>query len=171
MEHNLILPPVQIANGEMSRKQITATVNESAKNNSLLPLDHVRFYRELSKGASDAEKIKNANGYTIAQLAIEQAKNEPEYIRAVQEGKKEFLYNGCYYQLRIEESVDLSTRSGEEADTWRANKKKAKEMESQIADLRARLSNVKDAIAGAEKRYIAKHPSCKKTVKQTLVVL
>jgi len=31
MEHNLILNPVQIANGGMSRKQITATVNESAK--------------------------------------------------------------------------------------------------------------------------------------------
>jgi len=125
--------------------------------------------RIKQKEGLDVFLSKDKCAYSLTRYGLRRIRIN--YTRKRRYGKKEFPYNGCYYQLRIEESVDLSTRSGEEADAWRANKKKAEEMESQIADLRARLSNVKDAIAGAEKRYIAKHPSCKKTVKQTLVVL
>ena len=172
MEHNLILDPSAIANGEMSRKEITATVNESAKNNSLLPLDHVRFYRELGKGAADAEKLKNAEGHTITQLAIAQAKKLPEYKRALKEGKKEFMYNGTSFQLREETSVDMAAvASPEEAEVWLAAKAEYDAIEQQIADLRTDQKTFKTAMAAEEEKYLAAHPKCKKTVKQSLVVL
>lgn len=172
MNTELVLNPCSIANGEMSRKEITATVNESAKNNGLLPLDHVRYYRELGKGATDAEKLKNANGLTITQLAIAQAKKLPEYKRAIKEGKKEFLYNGCYYQIREDESVDMSAVPEQnEAQVWLTAKAAFDAIEKQIADLRTDQKTWKTAMEGEEAKYIAAHPKCKKNTKTTLVVL
>ena len=170
--NNLILDPSAIANGEMSRKEITATVNESAKINGLLPMDHVRYYRELGKGATDAEKLKNADGLTITQLAIAQAKKLPEYKRAIKEGKKEFLYNGCYYQIREDESVDMSAvPEQEEAQVWLTAKTAFDAIEKQIADLRTDQKTWKTAMDAEEAKYLAAHPKCKKTTKTTLVVL
>ena len=172
MNTELVLNPCEIANGEMSRKEITATVNESAKNTGLLPLDHVRYYRELGKGATDAEKLKNTNGVTITQLAIAQAKKLPEYKRAIKEGKKESLYNGCYYQIREDESVDMSAvPEQEEAQVWLTAKAAFDAIEKQIADLRTDQNTWKTAMEGEEAKYIAAHPKCKKNIMTTLVVL
>ena len=172
MNTELVLNPSAIANGGMSRKEITATVNESAKNNSLLPLDHVRYYRELGKGAADAEKLKNADGLTITQLAIAQAKKLPEYKRALKEGKKEFLWNGCYYQIREDVSIDMAAvATPEEAEVWLEATAEFDAIEQQIADLRTDQKTFKTAMAAEEEKYLAAHPKCKKTGKQSLVVL
>ena len=172
MEKNLVLDPWAIANGETSRKQITETVNESAKSNWLLPLDHVRFYRELSKGASDAEKLQNNQGLSITDLAIVQAKKLPEYKRALKEGKKEFLYNGCYYQIREDKSVDMAAvATEEEAEVWIKAKAEYEGIEKEIAKLRKDQKIWKTAMDSEEAKYIAEHPKCKKNTKTTLVVL
>jgi len=172
MNTELILNPSAIANGEMSRKQITATVNESAKINGLLPMDHVRYYRELGKGATDAEKLKNADGLTITQLAIAQAKKLPEYKRALKEGKKEFLWNGCYYQIREDVSIDIAAvATPEEAEAWLAAKAEFDAIEQEIANLRTDQKTWKTAMDAEEAKYLAAHPKCKKTTKTTLVVL
>ena len=172
MENNLVLNPCDIANGEMSRKQITATVNESASINGLLPLDQVRYFRELSKGSTDAEKTEDENGKTITELAIAQAKKLQEYKRAIKEDKKEFLYNGCYYQIREDVSVDLgAVAAPEEAEVWLAAKTEFDAIEKEIARLRKDQKPWKAAMASEEEKYIAEHPKCKKNTKTTLVVL
>ena len=160
-----------IANGTMGKAQVKDTLIEQVQNNHLLPLSALRFLRTMGKASSEAEKVKDADKLTIADKAVLQAESLPELQKALTAGNKEFVWNGCRYQFREEESVDLSTRSGEEADTWRENKKKAEYLESQIADLRTKLSDAKGAMSGAEGRYIAKHPTCKRTVKRSIVVL
>ena len=160
-----------IANGTMGKAQVKDTLIEQVQTNHLLPLSALRFLRTMAKASGEAEKVKDDDKLTIADKAVIQAESLPELKKDLEEGSKEFIWNGCRYQFREEESVDLTTRSGEEADTWRVNKKKAEALESQIADLRTKLSDAKGAMAGAEERYIAKHPTCKKTVKRSIVVL
>lgn len=176
MNTELVLNPCEIANGEMNKSQLKDVLVEKAQVNNLLPLDELRFMRILSKASDNAASRKvgvDAEGKPVmlTDLAVEQAIQLPQLIDALAEDKKEFIYNGCRYQFREEVSADLSTRSGEEAETWKENKKKAEDLESQIADLRTKLSDAKGAMAGAEERYIAKHPTCKKTVKRSIVVL
>lgn len=160
-----------IANGTMGKAQLKDTLIEQVQTNHLLPLSALRFLRTIGKASAEAEKVKDDDKLTIADKAVIQAESLPELQKALEEGCKEFIWNGCRYQFREEESVDLSTRSGEEANTWRENKEKVEDYESQIADLRTKLSDAKGAMAGAEERYIAKHPTCKKTVKRSIVVL
>ena len=160
-----------IANGTMGKSQVKDTLIEQVQTNHLLPLSALRFLRTMGKAAGEAEKVKDADKLTIADKAVIQAESLPELKKALEEGSKEFIWNGCRYQFREEESVDLTTRCGEEAETWKENKKKAEDLESKIADMRTKLSDAKGAMAGAEERYIAKHPTCKKTVKRSIVVL
>lgn len=160
-----------IANGTMGKAQVTDTLLELVQANHLLPLDALRFLRTISKASGDAEKTHDADKLTIAEKAVIQAEALPELQKSLAEGSKEFLYNGCRYQYREEESVDLNTRSGEDADTWREQRLIVAELESKMADLRMKLNNAKDAMAGAEERYIAKHPTCKRTTKRSIVVL
>ena len=163
--------PCSVANGTTSKQDVKDTLIEQVQTNHLLPLSALRFLRTMGKAAGEAEKVKDDDKLTIADKALIQAEGLPELKKALDEGSKEFIWNGCRYQFREEESVDLTTRSGEEAETWKENKKKAEDYESQIADLRTKLSDAKGAMAGAETRYIAKHPGCKKTVKKSIVVL
>lgn len=160
-----------IANGTMGKAQVKDTLIEQVQTHHLQPLSALRFLRTIGKASGEAEKVKDDDKLTIADKAVIQAESLPELQKALDEGSKEFIWNGGRYQFREEESVDLTTRSGEEAETWRENKKKAEALESQIADLRTKLSDAKGAMSGAEERYIAKHPGCKKTVKRSIVVL
>ena len=172
MNTELVLNPCEIANGETSRNDIKTSINDSAKANGLTAIDQVRFYRELSKGSSEAEKIEDEKGNTITDLAVAQAKKLPEYKRALKEGKKEFLWNGCYYQIREDMSVDMAAvATPEEAEVWLAAKEEYDAIEKEIAKLRKDQKPWKAAMDAEEEKYIAEHPKCKSKKKPTLVCL
>lgn len=175
MEQNFILNPADVANGSIMRSEITEQFTESAKLNGLLPLDKLRFFRETSKAATDAEKVKeDKKSPSLMDLAIKQAKSLKEFKQAMRNGSKEFPYNGCTYQYREEVTVDLSDCEGEYADAWREQVEKLKELETEMETLRNKQKAVKSAKESAEKNYQNENPECtkmKKTIKPSLVVL
>lgn len=175
MEQNFILNPADVANGSIMRSAITEQFTESAKLNGLLPLDKLRFFRETSKAATDAEKVKeDKKSPSLMDLAIKQAKSLKEFKQAMRNGSKEFPYNGCTYQYREEVTVDLSDCEGEYADAWREQVEKLKELETEMETLRNKQKAVKSAKESAEKNYQNENPECtkmKKTIKPSLVVL
>lgn len=175
MEQNFILNPADVANGSIMRSEITEQFTESAKLNGLLPLDKLRFFRETSKAATDAEKVKeDKKSPSLMDLAIKQAKSLKEFKQAMRNGSKEFPYNGCTYQYREEVTVDLSDCEGEYADAWREQVEKLKELETEMETLRNKQKAVKSAKESAEKNYQNENPECtkmKKTIKSSLVVL
>ena len=175
MEKNFILNPADVANGSIMRSEITEQFTESAKLNGLLPLDKLRFFRETSKAATDAEKVKeDKKSPSLMDLAIKQAKSLKEFKQAMRNGSKEFPYNGCTYQYREEVTVDLSDCEGEYADAWREQVEKLKELETEMETLRNKQKAVKSAKESAEKNYQNENPECtklKKTIKPSLVVL
>lgn len=175
MEQNFILNPAEIANGSIMRSAITEQFTESAKQNGLLPLDKLRFFRETSKAATDAEKVKeDKKSPSLMELALKQAKALKEFKQAMRNGSKEFPYNGCTYQYREEVTVDLSDCEGEYADAWREQVEKLKELETEMETLRNKQKAAKSAKESAEKNYQNENPECtkmKKTTKPTLVVL
>ena len=175
MNTEFILNPADVANGSIMRSEITEQFTESAKLNGLLPLDKLRFFRETSKAATDAEKVKeDKKSPSLMDLAIKQAKSLKEFKQAMRNGLKEFPYNGCTYQYREEVTVDLSDCEGEYADAWREQVEKLKELETEMETLRNKQKAVKSAKESAEKNYQNENPECtkiKKTTKPTLVVL
>ena len=175
MEKNFILNPAEVANGSIMRSEITEQFTESANQNGLLPLDKLRFYRETSKAATDAEKVKeDKKSPSLMELAIKQAKSLKEFKLAMKNGSKEFPYNGCTYQYREEVTIDLSDCEGEYADAWKEQVEKLKELETEMETLRNKQKAAKSAKESAEKNYQNENPECtkmKKTTKPSIVVL
>lgn len=178
MNENFIINPAEIANGSITRSAITEQLTESAKLNGLLPLDKLRFYRETSKAATDAEKVKenpeDKKCPTLMELALKQAKSLKEFKQAMRNGSKEFPYNGCAYQYREEVTIDLSDCEGEYADAWKEQVEKLKELETEMETLRNKQKAAKSAKESAEKNYQNENPDCpnmKKTVKPSIVVM
>ena len=178
MEKNLILNPAEIANGSIMRSAITEQFTESAKQNGLLPLDKLRFFRETSKAATDAEKVKDnpedKKCPTLMELALKQAKSLKEFKQAMRNGSKEFPYNGCTYQYREEVTIDLSDCEGEYAEAWKELVEKLKELETEMETLRNKQKAAKSLKESAEKNYQNENPECDKvkiTKKPSIVVL
>lgn len=172
----LNINPYSIVDGTLNKSQLKDMLVEQATVNKFEPMEELRFHRTISKAADNAASRKmgedeNGEPILLADLAVEQALTLPELRKALDDDKKEFTYKGCRYQYREEESVDLSTRSGEEAEEWKENRLLVADYEAQIAGLRTKIATAKKAMEGAETRYIAKHPTCKKTVKRSIVVL
>ena len=178
MEQNFILNPAEVANGSIMRSEITEQFTESANLNGLLPLDKLRFFRETSKAAAEAEKVKldpeNKKSPTIANLAIKQAKSLKEFKTAMRNGSKEFSYNGCTYQYREEVTIDLSDCEGELAEDWQLQKSVVEDIDRHIVALRNEQKVAKLAMEADGKNYLAANPECKDvkvTTKSSLVVL
>ena len=144
MEQNFIINPAEVANGTVTRKEITSQVHESATNSGLTALDELRYVRELSKGASDVEKIKDEETkMTLPKRALAQAEALPQLQEALAQDKKEFLYNGCWYQYKTEIKHDLSKETGKYAKAWQKKKAQFDDMATQIADLKAQQETIK----------------------------
>ena len=175
MEQNFILNPADVANGSIMRSAITEQFTESAKQNGLLPLDKLRFYRETSKAATDAEKVKeDKKSPSLMELALKQAKSLKEFKQAMRNGSKEFPYNGCTYQYREEVTIDLSKCEGAYAEDWQLQQSVIEDIDKQIAALRNEQKAAKSAMEADGKNYLAENPDCKKvkvTTKTSLVVL
>ena len=172
---NLILDPCAIANGTTSRNDIKTSINDIAVVNGLLPLDKLRFVRQLSKAATEVESIKDdATKLTLPKLALKQAKTLASFKKAIKEGKKEFMFNGTMYQYREDITIDLSECQGEEAEKWLAKKAELAEKEQKIADLREDIKDIKSTMEACENKYVANNPNCDKvqiTIKPSIVVL
>ena len=178
MEQNFILNPADVANGSIMRSAITEQFTECANQNGLLPLDKLRFFRETSKAAAEAEKVKldpeNKKSPTVADLALKQAKSLKEFKTAMRNGSKEFTYNGCTYQYREEVTIDLSECEGELAEDWQLQKSVIDDIDKQITNLRTERNLAKTAMETDGKNYLAENPECDKvkvTKKPSLVVL
>ena len=178
MEQIFILNPADVANGSITRSAITEQFTESAKLNGLLPLDKLRFYRETSKAATDAEKVKenpeDKKCPTLMDQALKQAKALKEFKQAMRNGSKEFPYNGCTYQYREEVTIDLSKCEGPYAEDWQLQQSVIEEIDKQIAALRNEQKAAKSAMEADGKNYLAENPECtkmKKTVKPSIVVM
>ena len=176
--NNFILNPASIANGSITRSAITEQFTESAKQNGLLPLDKLRFYRETSKAATDAEKVKenpeDKKCPTLMELALKQAKSLKEFKQAMRNGSKEFPYNGCTYQYREEVTIDLSKCEGPYAEDWQLQQSVIENIDRQIAALRNEQKAAKSAMEADGKNYLSENPECDKvkvTKKPSLVVL
>ena len=178
MNTNFILNPAEVANGTIKRAEMTAQFTESANQNGLLPLDKLRFFRETSKAAAEAEKVKldpeSKKSPTVADLALKQAKSLKEFKTAMRNGSKEFPYNGCTYQYREEVTIDLSDCEGEYAEDWQLQKSVIDDIDRQIASLRNERNLAKTAMEADGKNYLAENPECDKvkiTKKPSIVVL
>ena len=178
MNTNFILNPAEIANGSIMRSEITEQFTECANQNGLLPLDKLRFFRETSKAAAEAEKVKldpeNKKSPTIADLALKQAKSLKEFKAAMRNGSKEFPYNGCTYQYREEVTIDLSDCEGELAEDWQLQKSVIEDIDRQIVALRNEQKVAKSAMEADGKNYLSANPECDKvkiTKKPSIVVL
>ena len=175
MEQNFILNPADVANGSITRSAITELFTNSAKQNGLLPLDKLRFFRETSKAATDAEKVKeDKKSPSLMELALKQAKSLKEFKQAMRNGSKEFPYNGCTYQYREEVTIDLSKCEGPYAEDWQLQQSVIEDIDRQIAALRNEQKAAKSAMEADGKNYLSENPDCKKvkvTTKTSLVVL
>ena len=178
MEQNFILNPAEVAKGSILRSSITELFTECANQNGLLPLDKLRFYRETSKAATDAEKVKekpeDKKCPSLMDLALKQAKSLKEFKLAMRNGSKEFPYNGCTYQYREEVMIDLSECDGELAEDWQLQKCAIEDIDKQITALRNEQKAAKSAMEADGKNYLAENPDCKNvkiTTKPSIVVL
>ena len=175
MEQNFIINPAEVANGSITRSAITELFTNSAKQNGLLPLDKLRFYRTLEKAAAEAAKaIDEKYGAPITEVAVEHAASLPQLHEALAEGKKEFVYNGCTYQYKEDSTIDLSDYNrfkGEDAVDWRKQKAKLAEINVDMSNLRSDQKRVKAAMSADEAKYIAKHPDCPREVTHSIAVL
>lgn len=175
MEKNFILNPASIANGSITRSAITELFTNSAKQNGLLPLDKLRFFRETSKAATDAEKVKeDKKSPSLMELALKQAKSLKEFKQAMRNGSKEFPYNGCTYQYREEVTIDLSKCEGPYAEDWQLQQSVIEDIDRQIASLRNEQKAAKSAMEADGKNYLSENPECDKvkiTKKPSIVVL
>ena len=175
--NNFILNPAEVANGTIKRAEMTAQFTQSADENGLLPLDKLRFFRETSKAAAEAEKVKldpeNKKSPTVADLALKQAKSLKEFKTAMRNGTKEFTYNGCTYQYREEVTIDLSECEGELAEDWQLQKSVIEDIDRQIASLRNEQKVAKSAMEADGKNFLSANPECKNvkvTTKPSIVV-
>lgn len=178
MEQNFIINPADVVNGSITRSAITEQFTESAKQNGLLPLDKLRFYRETSKAAIDAEKVKenpkDKKCPTLMEQALKQAKALKEFKQAMRNGSKEFLYNGCTYLYREEVTIDLSKCEGPYAEDWQLQQSVIEDIDRQIASLRNEQKAAKSAMEADGKNYLSENPECDKvkvTKKHSIVVL
>lgn len=178
MDTNFILNPAEVANGSIMRSEITEQFTESANANGLLPLDKLRFFRETSKAAAEAEKVKldpeNKKSPTVVDLALKQAKSLKAFKTAMKNGSKEFPYNGCTYQYREEVTIDLSKCEGKYAEDWQLQQSVIEDIDRQIASLRNERAAAKSAMEADGSNYLAENPDCKDvkvTMKPSLVVL
>jgi len=117
-----------IANGTMSRQQITQAIYDSIID-QFEPLEQLAILRELAKAAEDVEGMtvyeEGGQNHTIADMAlseaVEELSNIPESERT-ENGGGIFLYNGRMYKLSIRHEYDFSDASrykGPYAADWR----------------------------------------------------
>lgn len=135
--------PCSVANGTATKQDVKDTLIEQVQTNHLLPLDALRFLRTMAKASGEAEKVKDDDKLTIADKALIQAEGLPELQKALSEGRKEFIWNGCSYQYKTEIKNDLSDESGQYAQDWKRKKKQVDELADQIADLKSKQDKLK----------------------------
>jgi hypothetical protein len=163
MNYDLVLNPLQIGNGMITRSEIVEMIISAGKNNQLDPLETLRFYREIEKAAGEAVKaIDPAYEKSIDKAAADFAETLPEVMAVLEEGKKEFEYKNCRYQYKENrEAIDLSDSdkyTGEHAVSWRAENKEFKRLEKEIKDLKAKQQKCKNNMNTDAERYVDKHP-------------
>ena len=81
MNYDLVLNPLQIGNGMITRSEIMDMIISAGKNNQLDPLETLRFYREVEKAAGEAVKaIDPAYDKSIDKAAADFAETLPEVM-------------------------------------------------------------------------------------------
>lgn len=164
MNYDLVLNPLQIGNGMITRSEIMDMIISAGKNNQLDPLETLRFYREVEKAAGEAVKaIDPAYDKSIDKAAADFAETLPEVMAVLEDGKKEFPYKNCRYQYKENrEAIDLSDSDeyeGKYAADWRKQNKEFKRLDKQIKELKADQLKCKRAMEVDAEQYVAKHPS------------
>lgn len=164
MNYDLVLNPLQIGNGMITRSEIMDMIISAGKNNQLDPLETLRFYREIEKAAGEAVKaIDPAYDKSIDRAAADFAETLPEVQEVLAEGKKEFEYKNCRYQYKDKEVVvdmsDTDVFKGKDAVDWRKQNKEFKRLDKQIKELKADQLKCKRAMEVDAEQYVAKHPN------------
>ena len=120
MNYDLVLNPLQIGNGMITRSEIMDMIISAGKNNQLDPLETLRFYREIEKAAGEAVKaIDPAYEKSIEKAAADFAETLPAVQEVLADGKKEFEYKNCRYQYKenrealiLVDGIEMSDISG-----------------------------------------------------------
>lgn len=176
MNYDLVLNPLQIGNGMITRSEIMDMIISAGKNNQLDPLETLRFYREIEKAAGEAVKaIDPAYDKSIDKAAADFAETLPEVQEVLAEGKKEFEYKNCRYQYKDKEVVvdmsDTDVFKGKDAVDWRKQNTELKKLEGQMKDLKAAQKKIKNNMDIDVQQYIEKHDNFNPEVEHYIAVV
>lgn len=176
MTNELVLNPLQIGNGMITRSEIMDMIISAGKNNQLDPLETLRFYREVEKAAGEAVKaIDPAYDKSIDKAAADFAETLPEVMAVLDAGKKEFEYKNCRYQYKDKELVvdmsDTDEFTGKDAVDWRKQNAELKKVEAQMKDLRASQKKIKNNMVVDVQQYIDKHKNFNPEVEHYIAVV
>lgn len=176
MNYDLVLNPLQIGNGMITRSEIMDMIISAGKNNQLDPLETLRFYREIEKAAGEAVKaIDPAYDKSIDRAAADFAETLPEVQEVLADGKKEFEYKNCRYQYKDKEVVvdmsDTDVFKGKDAVDWRKQSTELKKLEGQMKDLKAAQKKIKNNMDIDVQQYIEKHDNFNPEVEHYIAVV
>ena len=166
---DFVVYPAHVANGNITREEIMNRLMDAAKNCDLTAIDKLKFYKEIEKAAAEASKAYDE------QFGLELNKAANLQGEAVTGGVKgEFMYNGCYYQLREDVEHDLSDYNkykGQDGIDWRRAKEELERLNTEATTIRNNQATQRQRMESAAKNYAANHKDYSPVVNHTVVVL